>query len=332
MESLNNSPQHNQVKEGSRELGKTDRPVPYEYYFQYKNLGKKHRERLNLSVQEVKYLNQFSNYANHFNSIEGCEIAIIKYYLRTLKQLDKRLKAEGSTLEKELEPLKKMTASYDQMDPSYCRDADFVYIGSSAEREFHKYLFRKSEAILKEQWKHSRQITTYYHAKSPDIKATFDQGLGVKINEIMRQLIPSIGLPDQDTEIALNEVSRSRWKVFFSELTAQYKGTDHTKLIAQLHRLDKLNRKNKDVSLIYYEASNFFADLDKVECLKFYLRFIWQGLHSAKFKYKTFTRSKDVFANAADLTAFKNILDEFMNGRDFPAALKAVDELFHGKT
>ena len=336
MESLNNTLQQNPGKEDNTAPTGTansagDRQIPYERYSPYKNLGKRHRDRLKLSPQEVHKLNQFSRYVNLFNSIEGCEIAIIKFYLLTLKLLDKRLKAEGSTLEKELEPLKKMTASFDQMEPSPWHDADDMYIGNGAVTEFHNYLFRKAEAILREHWKHSRQVTIYYHAKSPDIKASFDQRLGVQINEIMSQLIPSLGFPDRETEIALNVVSRSRWKVLFAELTAHYKGKDHNELVAQIKCLVRSNKKNRDAYLIYYEASNFFAEVDKVECLKFYLRFIWKGLHTAKFKFKTFIRSKYVFAKPAHLKAFKKILDEFMHGSDFPAALKAVDHLFLGK-
>ena len=71
-------------------------------YLEDIKLGSKYKTRLNLSEDEITWLNTFDCFRNAFNSIEGCEIAIVKLFLLTVKSLNKRLKKEESSLEQEI--------------------------------------------------------------------------------------------------------------------------------------------------------------------------------------------------------------------------------------
>ena len=74
------------------ELGFSDYD-PYSY-----RLGRRFKEKLNLTEKEEAWLNKFHNPSNVFNSIEGCCTLIIQIYLDTLARLEKDLKSEGNEL------------------------------------------------------------------------------------------------------------------------------------------------------------------------------------------------------------------------------------------
>jgi len=297
------------------------------------SLGKKYKKKLNLAPQEVKWLNKFWNYSNVFNSIEGCELEIIKLYLLTIKLLNKRLKKENSSLDQEIEPLKTMTAEFEKSQPNYWQGYDEVYTGGSAESEAYNFVYKKAESVIREQWKHKRKISATFYSRSVEIKEFFDSRLGNLVEEIIDQLIPTIGVPDEITEVALNEATTTRWKTQFQELTDGYMGDDHTELVAALHRLGKLNKKNPSVEHIFYEASKFMTPLDKVEVLKFYLHYIWKDLNSVVVDRKELNKTiqKKLFANEGQLSAFQEIIDELVRGRNLTAALKAVEGIYKAK-
>lgn len=294
------------------------------------SLGKKYKKKLNLAPQEVKWLNKFWNYSNVFNAIEGCEVEIIKLYLLTIKLLKKRLKKENSSLDQEIEPLKTMTAEFQKSHPNYWQGYDEVYTGESAESEVYNYIYKKAESVIREQWNHKRKISAVFSSGNKEIKELFDRRLGNLVEEIVMRLIPTIGVPDETTEIALNEATTTRWKTQFQELTGSYQATKHPELVAALHKLGKLNSKNPSVERIYYEASKFMTPLDKVEALKFYLHYIWEDLNSVVVDRKELNKTiqKKLFAHEGQLSTFQEIIDELVSSRNLTAALKAVDGIY----
>jgi hypothetical protein len=297
------------------------------------SLGKKYKKKLNLSPDEVKWLNKFWNHSNVFNSIEGCELEIIKLFLLAIKLLNKRLKKENTTFDLEIAPLKVMTAEFEKSQPYYWQGYDEVYTGASAESEAYNFVYKKAESVIRDQWKHKRKISATFYSRSVEVKELFDTRLGQMIEEIIQQLAPTIGQPDENTEIALNEATTTRWRTEFQELTEGYQGTDHTAIVAAIHKLGKANRKNPAVEHIYYEASKFMTAFDRVEALKLYLHYIWKDLNSVVIDNKQLNKTiqKKLFNNEEQLNAFQGIIDELITGRNLTASLKAVETIYKAK-
>jgi len=297
------------------------------------SLGKKYKEKLNLSVQEVRWLNKFCNYSNVFNSIEGCELEVIKLYLLTVKLLNKRLKKENSTLHEEITLLKIKTAEFEKSQPYSWQGYENVNTGGTAESEAYYFIYKKAESVIRDEWKHKRKITAIFNSRSVEVKEVFDQRLGQMIEEIITQLIPTISQPDETTEVSLNEATTTRWKVQFQELTAGYPGNDHSGIAAALHRLGKLNTKNPTVEHIYYEASKFMTSFDKIEALKFYLYYVWKDLNSTTVDNKQLNKTiqKKLFNNEEQLNTFQTIIEDLVTTRNFTAALKTVESVYQAK-
>jgi uncharacterized protein YihD (DUF1040 family) len=297
------------------------------------SLGKKYKEKLNLNAKEVGWLNKFLNYSNVFNSIEGCEVEIIKLFLLSIKRLNKRLKTENSTLENEIAPLKVKMIEFEKSQPDYWGGYDNVYTGGSVESEAYHFVYKKAESVIRDTWDHKRKISANFSSRSLEVEELFDRRLGVMIEEIVKELVPTIGQPDDLTEIALNEATTTRWKVQYQRLTEHYLGNDHSAIIAALHQLGKKNKRNPTVEHIYFEASKFMTPLDKVEALKFYLYYIWKDLNSVVINNKPLNKTiqKKLFTNDDQLQTFQSIIDELVKSRNLTAALKAVEHLYKAK-
>lgn len=297
------------------------------------SLGKKYKKKLNLKPQEIKWLNKFWNYSNVFNSIEGCEVEIIKLYLVSIRQLNKRLKKLNSSLDQEIELLKKMTAEFEKSQSNYWQGYDDVYTGGSAESEVYSFVYKKSESVIREQWQHKRKITATFYSRSISVKDAFDRQLGGLVEEVIKQLVPTIGFPDDTTQILLNEATTTRWRVQFQELADRYQKDQNYDVVSELYRLGKLNERNPSVENVYYEASKFATSFNKMEALKFYIYYIWHDLNSVVVDRKDLQKTiqKKLFANEVQLSSFQTIINELVSNRNLAAALKAVEGIYKTK-
>jgi len=296
-------------------------------------LGKKYKTKLNLSAQEAKWLNKFWNHSNVFNAISGCEIEIVRLFLSSVKKLNKKLKAEGTTLDQEIAPLKKMTSDFEKSQADYWYGYDEIHAGDSAETEAYCFIYKMAEMVIREQWNHKRKISASFYSRSAEVKEKFDQRLGAMIQEMVISLIPTIGQPDEETEIALNEATTTRWKIYFEKITGQASTVDHAETFAALYRLGELNSRNPSVEQVYYEASKFAASIDKTEALKFYLHYVWADLNSTVIDNKQLNKTiqKKLFSTEDQLNIFQTIINNLVDSRNFPLALMEVENVYRAK-
>lgn len=293
-------------------------------------LGKRYKEKLNLSKQEVVCLNKLWPDRNVFNSIEGCEMEVVKLYLATLKKLNANLKKESRTFAGEIEPLIEKTAEYQRSTYQYWTDFSLNDAKKHVESSVHQHIYRKSESIIREKWNHKRKIQTDFINCGTDTKALFDERLGLLIDAAMSKATSIVGEPDDDTSIALNETGTGRWKIQFEQITNACNSENLSETIAQLYRIGKLNAKNLHVEHVYFEASKFLATHDKLESLKFYLHYIWHDLNSKQVDNKQLNRTiqKKIFSKQEELDSFQSIVDQLVKSKNLPQALTDVSGIY----
>ena len=289
-------------------------------------LGKKYKDTLNLAKQEVSWLNKLWPDRNVFNSIEGCEMEIVKLYLATNKKLNALLKKEGSSLSNEMEPLLEKTADYQRQTYQYWTDFKLSDAKELLESSVHQHIYRKAESIIRDKWNHKRKIQTDFISCGPDVKILFDEKLCLLIDKSMSKSISTIGEPDDATEIALNETGTGRWKTQFEQITNNFKKESLADTIAQLYRIGELNVKNIHVEHVYYEASKFLANQDKLESLRFYLHYIWHDLNSRQVDGKQLNKTiqKKLFVKQQELELFQEIVTELLKSKNLKKALDDV--------
>jgi hypothetical protein len=295
------------------------------------SLGKKYKKKLNLSPQEASWLNKFYNYSNVFNAIEGCELEIIKLYLLALKLIVKRLKKEGTSLSQEIMPLKAKMADFERSQSYYWEGNNNTQLGNSAETDAYYFIYKKAEMVIRESWGHRRKITADFYSRSEEVKSLFNARLGPIIEDVIEHLKPTIGIPDETTELALNEAGTTRWREKFQQITAgSISINDVDRVVASLYELGRMNVRNSSVEHIYYEASKFMVALDKLESLRLYLHYVWYDLHSVVVDNKQLNKTiqKKLFSNEHQLKIFTGIIDELSRTRDLKAALAALENIF----
>lgn len=293
-------------------------------------LGKRYKEGLNLSKQEIAWLNKLWPDRNVFNSIEGCEIEIVKLYLATLKKLKLRLKKDGLTLPGEMEPLIAKTAEHQRSAYQYWTDYSLNDAKRHLESSVYQYLYRKAESIIREKWNHKRKIQTDFVNCGPDVKTLFDEKLGLLVDDVMSKAASAVCEPDDHTEIALNETGTGRWKIQFEQIANAYNRENLSDTVAKLYKLGELNAKNPHVEHVFYEASKFLANQDKLESLKFYLHYIWHDLNSKQVDNKQLNKTiqKRLFSKQQELDAFQSIVYELVKSKDLDKALAEVSGIY----
>lgn len=296
-------------------------------------LGKKYKEKLGLTKQEVATLNKFWPDRNVFNSIEGCEMEIVKLYVSTIKKVTAQLKKEASTLPNEMEPLVEKTAEHQRLTYQYWTDYSLADAKRHLESSVHQHIYRKAESIIRDKWNHKRKIQTDFTYCGLDVKILFDEKLGLLIDRAMSKLASAVGEPDDATEIALNETGTGRWKIQFEQIISNHNASNHSETIAQLYRVGKLNVKNLHVEHVYYEASKFLANQDKLESLKFYLHYIWHDLNSKQVDNKQLNKTiqKKLFSKQHEFESFQAIVDNLVKSKDLARALTDVSGIYATK-
>lgn len=293
-------------------------------------LGHQYRILLNLKEEEVSWLNKFYSYRNAFNSIGGCEIAIVKLFLLAIKMLNKRLIKQESSLEKEMEAIRQKAKEtiplmHGQLD-EYTDEEVMDY----AEKEAWYTIYRKAESVVRDTWGHKRKISASFNSFSQVATLHFNKQLEPLVDEIMDYLKPTIGDTTEQVELDLNATTTTRWRDRIISITASYTKDRHTEVVENLYRLGRQNLRNPTREHIYYEAAKFMAAYDKEESLRFYLNYIYHNQKSPKSDQKGLIKSvqKKLFANEAQVAQFQQIANILMEDMNLLKALAQIDTLY----
>jgi TM2 domain-containing membrane protein YozV len=290
-------------------------------------LGKQYKDQLELSKQEVVWLNKFWNPSNVFISIEGCCIASMKQYLLIIKSLNKKLKGKNTSVAKEVDFFKEKIVETEEIVDSYWGDYDKSYMKQRVESEIYLTIFKRAENSVREFYGHKRKVgsTPYY-----DYKGDFENRIGNYVNELVLEHQNKIIHPDIKTQIELNAQNVNRWKSDFNTLKDSFQKDDNINFIQGIINLEETNQKNPNIENVFFEASKFIAKYDNVQSLKYYAKYIYYDLKSKKFDNKELTKTvrKSLFKTDGQINDFKIIIAELIETSDIQKALDRIDEIY----
>lgn len=293
-------------------------------------LGKQYKDKLNLSNQEVSWLNKFWNPSNVFLGIEGCCIETIKLYLATLKQLIEQLKKKESTIAKEVlffqEEIKKL---HQANNTSYWGEYDNTYLNERVESEVFMIIFKRAENTVRESFNHKRKISGDFPYSNQSLIQEFENRIGLETNQIIKSLSLSLTPPDEATEIELYSQNTNRWKIKFEELSINYKGNTK-QFIDSIVSLGNLNKKNASVENIFFEASKFISKHNKEAALTLYIYYLYHDLKSVTFDNKQLTKTiqKNLFKTNDQLHDFEIVVSELVKDKNLEKALQEVSKIY----
>ena len=203
-------------------------------------LGKQYKDKLDLNKQEVAWLNKFWNPSNVFISIEGCCIATIKQYLLILKNLNKKLKPEETSIAKEVDYFKEKIFEIKEIADSYWGYYDKSYMKQRVESEIYLTVFKRVENSVREIYGHKRKVG---NNPSYEFEGEFENRIGRHVDELVEKYKGEIVHPDIETQIELNAQNVNRWKSEFNGLKDSFQKMKLISLSMVLLLLKKLTKR-----------------------------------------------------------------------------------------
>ena len=296
----------------------------------YWGLGTKNKAKYSLTDEEVEILNKLWNPSNNFFLIPFCGGQVLKLFILLIRSMNEKLKAEQSSFEKEVTSLVDIILQkqlrYRQGSTNYKYGIDTV------KGELYVNIFKRCENALRERYGHKRKLTIDSYVTNAEAKMQFDNFMLTKVGLAIPFLLSGIPLPDEATEIELNEQSTGRWKEKFEVLTKEFKGSA-AEFYKAINVLAEQNKKNPAVENIFFEASKFIAKTDREIALVLYVHYLYADLQSTNFDNKQFTKTiqKSLFSSNNQLHNFEILVSDLISSKDLPKALDAVPAIYEKK-
>lgn len=279
------------------------------YYEEDAKLGNRFREKLYLNAREASWLNKFWNPDNEFLSIEGCAIAVIRFYLICVKAVDKVYKLKGESLEMAVEKaIEKMAGG----------------IKEDLERDIYLTIFNMAENAVR--GKYNVKVKTFDGFPFEAGRRIFNKALGKIVDETIEGKHEAILALDKQTEIQLNAMNPARWKPVFEEI----KKTDSGQWLRLIDELAVLNSKNPAIEDLFHAASKLFVAYDKLEAIRFYMKYIYADLLSVSIDKKPLAKTiqKNLFTTSDQLLSFEAIANSLILTKDLSTALTEVPYIY----
>ena len=293
-------------------------------------LGKQYKDKLGLNKQEVALLNKFWNPTNVFISIEGCCIAVIKQYLLIIRNLNKILKSQNTSIVKEVDFFKEKVFETKEVVNNDWGYYDKSYIKLRSESEVYLTIFKRVENSVREAYGHKRKIGSmpYY-----DFKGEFETRIGNYVDDLILECQSEIELPNIDTLIELNVQNVNRWKIDFKKLTDSFLINEMNPFIDAIINLEVTNQKNPNLENIFYESSKFIAKYYKVQSLKLYAKYVYYDLKSKKIDnlQLTTTIQKSLFNTNEQLIDFQSIIEKLVQNKNIEETLAEISNIYTPK-
>lgn len=227
-----------------------------------------------LYPQDIYLLRDFllilpRRYENDFiKAIPSSEKIIDEVFLKILDILNDILKSNGSSLFQELNLTRKHIKVLNEIrkseltnDNSYFRGTNDFYIESSYYYNilrFFYYVFTASISFLKLRYNFNIKIdqVLYFlnHYKFENYKQL--------IIDRIQAFIGIIPDPDDETEIILNGMNSSRWKIKFNQIKEIKNRNHNDETLFNVNNLIEINRNNKSIKNIYYDCSKLLSDIN----------------------------------------------------------------------
>lgn len=301
----------------------------YNYYENY-SLGYKYKTKLNLNDKEKVILNKISYLNNNFCNIEFCCLEVSKLYLKVINELNLIYESKRSSLEIEFMKIAdtkiKRQYGYKKGSNNYNNIISYII------NELYVNIFKICENAIRDKYHHKRKLTPEYFFIINPSNSEFENKIIEELNSILNVNISSVSEPDEATEVILNTLTPTRWKVKI-ELIKQNYISNTEKFIEEIHTLAKQNKKNPQLENIYFDACKIISQFDKQGALKLYIHYLYYDLKSPIFDNKKLTKTiqKSLFGSNEQLQQFETIVNELVKDKDLDKALLAVSDIYKVK-
>jgi hypothetical protein len=332
---------------GNNEVAERIREEEYAYW----KLGDRHREKLNLSREEVKHLNDLYYTSTKFNQIDFCMSEIVKLYCLVINATKNSCAKEGTTFEAEITSLAILISR-----KRYRSEHNYAQIT----KELCTFIFKHCEHAVRKYYGCETKwtITLTY---TDENKIAYETKV---ISEIMEQIpvfIQNATPLNDDMEMRLYNTFPTRLKKGIKQLQKNYE-KDSKSFYDKIIRLCELSDINLRESILH-TATTFMLKHDNETSIKLYLYYLscvaenyvivtakrlyvlivdqnWD--HATKILKNNYPVLSQIYKLNIEITntllkdenqlnAFKNILAKFIFDKNLNNALESIPNIFRKK-
>ncbi|MEO9851892.1 MAG: tellurite resistance TerB C-terminal domain-containing protein [Reichenbachiella sp.] len=294
-------------------------------------LGNRYKDKLSLSKQEISWLNKFYDPTNVFTSIQGCSVAVIKLYLKTLNQLNDTNGFGDLSLNENLDALFKEVIIEEKLkfDPQY-EVEDRAYSFHRMEEAVFLSIFKLVENEVRLKFRHKRKLSIDsfypYHNSTP----IFEKRFAEPIKKCLSENLDTIDKPDSQTESALNALNVTRWKDEFLIITDSFHPDRVVQFRKKVGKLLDVNKDNPNIEKILYESAKYIAKYSKVDALKYYAMYHLSNFTVNKFSPKELPKSvnKILFEKEGQIAEFKLVIKELLRTSNTKKAFASLSQFY----
>jgi stress response protein SCP2 len=290
------------------------------------SLGYQYKNKLNLTKKEVEILNKINYYKNVFSSIEYCFIEIIKIFLPTIDELNAVYLKEGTTLEQQLANIADVIARKEYRYRKGSGNYNECILSMTS--ALYVIIFKQCENILREHYQYNKKISIGNY-RNQAVGIELNDKLLSKLNVIIATKLATINPPNTETEIQLNEINKSRWKIKFKELTDNFDSSTEWLFIEDVQKLATLNGNNPSLKTIFFEAFKFIK-MTKESALVLYCYYLYYHYNSSTAPHKPLAKSeqKILFTTTQQQQDFEKIVSDLIIDKNINKALQSVYQLY----
>ncbi|MCO5268740.1 MAG: hypothetical protein M9897_07585 [Brumimicrobium sp.] len=294
------------------------------HYYNDNRLGNKYRLQLDLKDDEITILNSLVDTNNKFNSILFCEFQLVTLLLGCIKVLKERYGVEKLTNIIEIILGEERNINFRLYSNTY---------NISSNNVVYQCVYKTCENSLRDYFKVGRKSDIQYYLKTKESVNLFNEKILIVIQDFIDSSISGIKEIDIESEIEINNYSRSRYKHKLKHLSDTFQKTKLQDYKNAIENLAKRNQGNPYIENIFYEASKFISKYDKLMSLSFYVQYIYHDLDSDNFDNKQLTKTiqKSLFKTDEQIQDFKQIINDLILDRDLEKALKSVTKIYEVK-
>ena len=301
-----------------------------QYNYDYWKIGTKYKTKLNLTEDQVKLLNKLYYPSNNFCSIEFSYLEIIKLFLALVSELRNVYITEETTLELQFNFVSDVIV---RKHLKYrLGSQNYKYSIEPTINEFYTNIFKHCENAVRENFHHKRKLNSDVNYTNPEAKLEYETRIISKVKEVLPKLLTSINTPDEQTEIQLNTLNTSRWKIRFDEIINSDQNNSKN-FVEDILILGRANKSNPSVENIYFEASKSISKIDKEAALALFVHYIYSDLNSSTFDNRQLTKTiqKNLFKTNEQLRDFEIIVSELIKTKDLDKALNSIPQVYKVK-
>jgi hypothetical protein len=288
----------------------------------YWKIGDKLKYIINLNKDEFEILNLLYRPRGRFCEIEFCLIEVAKLFLLLIKEMDTSFIKKSTSFIQEMNLIAELSIKdFDRSDP-YLLDYYNSALKDRKERLYWKVI-ELCENKVREKYGYREMI---------DLKrqrGEFNSRILRKARSLLSKLISTVKIPDESTEVFLNALDNTRWRLKIEEIKSTFP-VNGDQFYDSVMSLAMLNIKNPSICNIFYETSIFIASRNRLASLRLYAHYIYFGQRSAVIKNREFPKAaqEKLFDSVEQALDFKKIVNELVESNGIDKAIEEIPQIY----